>query len=636
MGFGLRSVTSGRVTEADDQTDGSLLFCRAARCPDLLSVDGRGPQPCGGGAGASAERLRPRLRGRRLPASAPLEARDLAAVTYEFQLRRCPWTYEAGYRLLGVAGSALWRFNVLLCGALTNRSVRRVLAQSNPDVVVSTYPFASLVLGQMRRTGNLQVPVATYLTDFAVHPLWVHAGVDLHLAVSEDSARAAERRGALTAVGTGPLVGEHFRGPQRSRTETRHSLGIAEEDRVALVVAGSLGFGAVQTMVRGITDCGDYHVIAVCGTNAKLETTLLQGGRCGTIVGWTDEMPDLMGASDVLVENAGGLTAMEAFAAGLPVVTYQPDRRARARQRPHDEPRPGQPVRPNPAELALALDEVTKPGASREALVAAGSALFADDPARRILDLADAGCPTSQRRRRRRVHAALAAAWRAPARLPMPARVAAFALVALVGTYGALTEGAETVAALGVGVITPPAGTHATTYLGVRLTPTELRDPAVLRGIRDVHATAVVDGRSRAHLGTELQRLARMGIDIANGGWGGTHSMLPWTRAKQDCQRAGRAIALRARVKPDEFVPGRELNAFDQIMCRTGGSGPARLVLPNHTFSATDLPEHLHSSRIYLLDGRRSDGATLVTALERIQSRVTAAGLHVRSLRYLK
>jgi len=127
-----------------------------------------------------------------------------------------------------------------------------------------------------------------------------------------------------------------------------------------------------------------------------------------------------------------------------------------------------------------------------------------------------------------------------------------------------------------------------------------------------------------------------MRIDLANGGWGGAHSMLPWTRAKQDCQKAGRAIALRARVKPDEFVPGRSLDAFDQIMCRTSGIGPARLVLANKTFGTTDLPEHVRASRIYLLDGRRGDAQTLETALGKFQSRVETAGLHVRPLRDLR
>jgi hypothetical protein len=227
-------------------------------------------------------------------------------------------------------------------------------------------------------------------------------------------------------------------------------------------------------------------------------------------------------------------------------------------------------------------------------------------------------------------------AWRAPARLPTPVRAVALTLVALLGMYGALTEGAETVSALGVGVIKPPKGSHSTAYLGVRLTRSELRDSAVLRAIRDLHATAIVDGRSALTSGPQLQTVAAMRIDLANGGWGGTHSMLPWSRAKQDCQKAGKAIALRARVKPDEFVPGRELDAFDQIMCRTGGSGPARLVLANTTFGTTHLPQHVRSSRIYLLDGRRGDVQTLQAALARFRNRTDAAGLHVRPLRDLK
>jgi UDP-N-acetylglucosamine:LPS N-acetylglucosamine transferase len=565
----------------------------------------------------------------------PWRLGDLLRLTYEFQLRRCPWTYEAGYRLLGSASTALWRFNVLLCGVLTNRSVRRVLSRAQPDVVVSTYPFASLVLGQLRRSGKLRVPVATYLTDFAVHPLWVHAGVDLHLAVSEDSARAAQRRGALTAVGTGPLVGESFRRRRRSPAEVRHALGISEEDRVALVVAGSLGFGAVREMVRGIRACGDYHVIAVCGTNAKLQTTLLQLGVCGTILGWTDDMPDLMGASDVLVENAGGLTAMEAFAVGLPVVTYRPIA-GHGRDNARTMNRAQVSLYPRSLdELARALDEVTKAGARREALVAAGAALFADDPARCILELADAGVayPAADAAPRRSARVMLATGWRSPARVPTRVRAVAFTLVALLGIYGALTEGAETVAALGVGVIKPPAGVRGTVYLGVRLTPSELRDMAVLRAIRDLHATAVVDGRSALTSGRQLQLLVGMHVDLANGGWG-AHSMLPWTRAKHDCQEAGRVIAQRARVKPDEFVPGRELDAFDQLLCRTGG-GRARLVLPNRTFGTDHLPESVQSARIYLLDGRRGDPRTLETALASFRSRVDGAGLHVRSLRDL-
>ena len=43
-----------------------------------------------------------------------------------------------------------------------------------------------------------------------------------------------------------------------------------------------------------------------------------------TILGFTHRMSELMAASDVLIQNAGGLTWLEAFGAGLPVVMFEP------------------------------------------------------------------------------------------------------------------------------------------------------------------------------------------------------------------------------------------------------------------------------------------------------------------------
>jgi len=41
-------------------------------------------------------------------------------------------------------------------------------------------------------------------------------------------------------------------------------------------------------------------------------------------LGWRDDLSQLMRACDVLIENAAGQTAMEAFAVGLPVLSYRP------------------------------------------------------------------------------------------------------------------------------------------------------------------------------------------------------------------------------------------------------------------------------------------------------------------------
>ena len=74
------------------------------------------------------------------------------------------------------------------------------IAADGPDAIVSTHPFASQALGHLRSGGRLQAPVTTYLTDMSVHRLWVHPGVDEHLAVHDLPAREALALGARSAT----------------------------------------------------------------------------------------------------------------------------------------------------------------------------------------------------------------------------------------------------------------------------------------------------------------------------------------------------------------------------------------------------------------------------------------------------
>jgi UDP-N-acetylglucosamine:LPS N-acetylglucosamine transferase len=60
----------------------------------------------------------------------------------------------------------------------------------------------------------------------------------------------------------------------------------------------------------------------VCGRNAALRRRLAAGGRV-IALGWVDDMPSLLRAADVVVQNAGGLTSLEAMASGIPVVSYR-------------------------------------------------------------------------------------------------------------------------------------------------------------------------------------------------------------------------------------------------------------------------------------------------------------------------
>lgn len=543
----------------------------------------------------------------------PLHLGGFVRWTYLVQLQKLAWSYELTYRALDRGGAVLWGPVVRAMSMLTRRAIRRELARTRPDAVVSTYPLASLVLGRMRKKRWLRVPVATFLTDFAVHPLWVHPGVDLNMAVSPISAEIAAKRGGRANVASGPLVADRFRGDKPDRDGMRRRLGIEADERAVLVVAGSWGVGDVGSTVASVTGCGEeYHPIVVCGKDEKLRAQLAGIGFKGTVLGWTDDMPGLMAAADALVENAGGLSAMEAFAAGLPVISFQPIAGHGKDNAKHMAGSGVSRYAHDDDELAAALHAVTAVGPERDAMIEAGKGLFSGDPADDVINLAA----------KTRADALLV-----PFQTPKGRRHVGVAAAMLLALYFTLTVGAHGVAALGVGVAKAPKDATHAVYLGVRVDAGDLRYRAVTDAITSTGATLVVDGHTASHVARRLKDLAAEGVPIANGGWGKGRT-LRWSRAHDDCDKSGKAIANATSAPVTEFVPGRALDAFDEFYCRTG-SGKQRLVRPTSTFSPEAVPEPL-GRRIYLLDGRGRDPLALELALEDFGARVSADGLHIR------
>src|SRR5204863_9509144 len=69
-----------------------------------------------------------------------------------------------------------------------------------------------------------------------------------------------------------------------------------------------------------------FHAIVVAARNESLQRHLCNDRSLSSVsvLGWTERMPDLMAASDVLIQNAGGVTCLEAFSVRLPVVMFDP------------------------------------------------------------------------------------------------------------------------------------------------------------------------------------------------------------------------------------------------------------------------------------------------------------------------
>ena len=244
---------------------------------------------------------------------------------YRVQLRVMPWSYTIVYWLLEHVLPVRWLARRLLC-AFGSRPLRRTIEEYDPDVVVSTYPAVTVVLARLRRRGEISCTTVATITDLTGLFFWAQPGIDMHLVMYGESMRSVERiagEGSVRLVS--PLISAEFLEP-RCPTEAREALGLPEDGRMVLVSGGGWGVGDIGGAVREFVRSPEVtSIVCLAGRNEqakeKLERMFASEPRVH-IYGFSDRMPELLAAADVLVHSTGGVTCLEARAAGTPVVSY--------------------------------------------------------------------------------------------------------------------------------------------------------------------------------------------------------------------------------------------------------------------------------------------------------------------------
>ncbi len=252
------------------------------------------------------------------------------------------------------------------------RGLLRLVDAHRPDVVVSTYPGTTEVLGRLRLGNRLGVPVVSAITDLAALRYWSHPGVDLHLITHPESADEVRAiAGARTRIVAARGMNDPRFATPPPREEARRLLDLPAAGKVVVVSGGGWGVGDVEGAVATALALDGTHVVVMCGRNEGLRSRLaVRFGRVErvTLLGFTTEVPALFAGADALVHATAGLTVLEAWAVGCPAISYGWGRgHIRANNRAF--------VRHGIADVAKDRDALA--GALRRALVRRGSPVAA-------------------------------------------------------------------------------------------------------------------------------------------------------------------------------------------------------------------------------------------------------------------
>ena len=219
----------------------------------------------------------------------------------------------------------------LLVERLNVAGFRDLLGAERPDVVVNTHFLPAELIAGLRRRGKTSVRQMTVTTDFDTHRLWVNPPTDAYTTATDEGAAYLHHWGVpagSTAV-TGIPIHPAFSAPiDRAATLAKH--GLADDGRpIVLQLAGGFGVGPIGNIygqVLGLTT--PVQVVAVTGRNAaaraELAAVAVPDRHRAVVLGFTDEMHELMAVADLVISKPGGLTTSEALASGAAMVIVNP------------------------------------------------------------------------------------------------------------------------------------------------------------------------------------------------------------------------------------------------------------------------------------------------------------------------
>jgi processive 1,2-diacylglycerol beta-glucosyltransferase len=233
--------------------------------------------------------------------------------------------FEAGY-LLGTRYGPLRRAGSALIDLIMRRRFVAYLAAHPSDVIVSTYPLTTELLGRMRRSGALRTPVVSAITDLAALNYWAHPGVDLHLITHPEShaeVRAIAGPHARVEAVHG-LTDLRFTDPPAPAV-ARELLELPKRGAIVVVSGGGWGIGDLQGATDTALHYGAALVVVLVGHNdgarERLQAAYADDARV-QVWGFTDRMVELLSAADVLIHSTAGLTVLEALMCGCRVISY--------------------------------------------------------------------------------------------------------------------------------------------------------------------------------------------------------------------------------------------------------------------------------------------------------------------------
>jgi UDP-N-acetylglucosamine:LPS N-acetylglucosamine transferase len=201
-----------------------------------------------------------------------------------------------------------------------------------PHIVVSVHPLTQHLFGRVLKELHLadRIPLVSVVTDpcYGFWKGWACDAVTLYLVASEEARRQLIDYGVSPEriKISGMPVHPKFSYPgEEAAQAARRALGLDPEKFTVFVNAGWIGGGNIPQIFRELVHGElDVQAIFLAGKNEDLRVAAESIAREAPfpikVIGYSDEVEQLMSAANVMISKLGGLTTFEALACRVPII----------------------------------------------------------------------------------------------------------------------------------------------------------------------------------------------------------------------------------------------------------------------------------------------------------------------------
>ena len=273
----------------------------------------------------------------------------LTTAAYREMAKKAPWAWGKIYSdsQKGPLAHLSSRSNKIMAIKLL-----RLLREKQPDVIISTHPFGSQMCSYLKRKNKITAKIATIMTDFSPHDQWLvgHKFTD-YFFVANDKMKnylinkgITENKISVTGI---PISNRFLKTYNKKEILDTYNLS---EDKFTVLFFGGGEFGLGKTKTAEIFESfvqeslkEKIQIIAIAGKNPKMKASfkeIVSKYSVNTtttnttdttditnnvkILEFTNQVPELMSISDLVVTKPGGLTTSESLASHLPMLIINP------------------------------------------------------------------------------------------------------------------------------------------------------------------------------------------------------------------------------------------------------------------------------------------------------------------------